>query len=196
MFAYVPGSFANRMNGAPFSRALGLPMRLAAAAEPAYDLAPGERAALERFKAERRRDSWLRGRAALKALLGDVDTTPLRFPHPELSLTHTEDVAVAVACEGAAGVGVDLEVRHPSERAARRFLSGPEFAAAAGPDDWLRLWTVKEACFKADLDNAGRTVMEFSVDGPRARRGRLHFSHASVRVFGGWLTVAVALPPC
>lgn len=184
------------MNGAPFSRALGLPLRLAAAAEPAYELAPGERAALDRLKHERRRDTWLRGRAALKALLDGADTTPLRFPHPELSLTHTEDVAVAVACEGAAGVGVDLEVRHPSERAARRFLSAAEFAATAGPDDWLRLWTVKEACFKADLDNAGRTVMEFSVDGPHAARGRRRFRHASIQVFGGWLTVAVAVPPC
>lgn len=173
------------MNGAPFVRALGLPMRLAAAAEPASGLTPGERAALDRLKAERRRESWLRGRAALKALLGDVDTTALSFPHPEISLTHTEDVAVAVACEGARGVGVDLEVRPPSERAARRFLSEAEFAGTS-PDDWLRLWTVKEARFKADLRNKGRTILEYGIDDPR-------FRHASVPVFGGWLTVAVAV---
>ena len=176
------------MNGAPFTRALGLPMRLAAAAEPAAALSPGERATLQGLKAERRRESWLRGRAALKALLGDIDTSTLSFPHPELSLTHTEDIAVAVACEGAGGVGVDLEVRPPSERAARRFLSEEEFAASGGPDGWLRFWTVKEACFKADLGNKGRTILEYSPQDPR-------FRHASVRVFGGWLTVALAVAP-
>jgi 4'-phosphopantetheinyl transferase EntD len=163
-------------------------MRLAAAAEPTDALAPGERAALEKLKAERRRASWLRGRAALKALLGDVDTSTLSFPHPELSLTHTEDIAVAVACEGALGLGVDLELRLPSERVARRFLSEEEFAAAEGPDDWLRLWTVKEARFKADLHNKGRTILEYASRDPR-------FRHASVPVFGGWLTVAVAVAP-
>ncbi|HEX7900199.1 MAG TPA: 4'-phosphopantetheinyl transferase superfamily protein [Planctomycetota bacterium] len=176
------------MNGDPFARALGLPMRLAAAAEVAVDLAPGERTALDRLKAERRRDSWLRGRAALKALLGGIDTSALRFPNAELSLTHTEDVAVAVACEGAGGVGIDLEVRPPSERAARRFLSAAEFEAAGGPDGWLRLWTVKEARFKADLRNQGRTILEYAAEDPR-------FRHASVRVFGGWLTVALAVAP-
>ena len=176
------------MNGAPFARALGLPMRLAAAAEAADVLSPGERAALEKLKAERRRESWLRGRAALKALLGDIDTSTLRFPHPELSLTHTEDVAVAVACDGAGGVGVDLEIRPPSERAARRFLTESEFAASGGPDGWLRMWTVKEACFKADLKNKGRTILEYASQDPR-------FRHASIRVFGGWLTVALAVAP-
>ena len=175
------------MDGASFSRALGLPLRLAAAAEPASALSAGERAAFDRLKAERRRQSWLRGRAALKALLGDVDTSALRFPHPEISLTHTEDVAVAVACAGAQGVGVDLEVRPPSERAARRFLSAAEFDASGGPDGWLRLWTIKEARFKADLRNKGRTILEYAVDDPR-------FRHASIPVFGGWLTVAVAVP--
>jgi len=172
------------------ARALGLPLRLVAAAEPATELAPGEQAAFEKLKAAPRRQSWLRGRTALKALLGDVDTSHLRFPHPELSLTHTEDVAVAVSCPGAAGVGVDLETRTPSERAARRFLSPGEFAQAPGPDDWLRLWTVKEALFKADLRNKGRVVTQYALDDPR-------FRHASIRVFGGWLTVAVAVarPP-
>ena len=176
------------VNGAPFSKALGLPMRLAAVAEGTDLLSPGERAALENLKAERRRASWLRGRAALKALLGDIDTSTLSFPHPELSLTHTEDIAVAVACEGAGGVGVDLEVRPPSERAARRFLSEAEFDAAGGPDGWLRSWTIKEACFKADLGNKGRTILEYSARDPR-------FRHASVRVFGGWLSVALAVAP-
>lgn len=173
---------------AALARALGRPIRLAAATEEARDLTPGERAALARFRAERRRASWLRGRAALKALLGDVDTAALRFPHPELSLTHTRDVAVAVACEGARGVGVDLETRPPSERAARRFLSPAELEAAGGPDGWLLLWTVKEARFKADLDNQGRTVLQYPLDDPR-------FRHASVRAFGGWLSVALAVAP-
>jgi 4'-phosphopantetheinyl transferase EntD len=176
------------MNGVPFSRVLGLPLRLAAASEPAERLTAAEQATLAGFKAERRRDSWLRGRAALKALLGEIDTSALRFPHPELSLTHTEDVAVAVACEGAGGVGIDLELRPPSERAARRFLSAAEFEAAGGPDGWLRMWTVKEARFKADLRNQGRTILEYASQDPGYR-------HASIRVFGGWLTVALAVAP-
>jgi hypothetical protein len=157
------------------------------------DLTAGERKVLDTLRADARRSGWLRGRAALKALLGDGDTSALRFPHRELSLTHAGEVAVAVRCRGACGTGVDLEIRPPSERAARRFLGEAEFAAASGPEDWLLLWTVKEACFKADLDNAGRTVLEYAVDGREARRGRRRFRHASVRAHGGWLTVAVRI---
>ncbi len=156
---------------------------------PAERLTSGEEGVLSTLKAAARREGWLRGRAALKKLLGkDLDSSRLRFPHPEISLTHAGEVAVAVLCEGARGTGVDLELRPPSERAARRFLSAAEFAAALGPDDWLLFWTVKEACFKADLRNRGRTVLDYAVQDPR-------FRHASLRAFGGWLTVAVARVP-
>lgn len=158
-------------------------------ARAARRLTAGEASVLATLKAASRREGWLRGRAALKKLLGkDLDSSALRFPHPEVSLTHAGEVAVAVHCKGARGTGVDLELRPPSERAARRFLSPAEFAAAQGPDDWLLFWTVKEACFKADLRNRGRTVLDYAVRDPR-------FRHASVRAFGGWLTVAVARSP-
>jgi 4'-phosphopantetheinyl transferase EntD len=151
-------------------------------------LTAGEQAILARLKAPARRESWLRGRAALKKLLGkDFDSAALRFPQPEISLTHAGDVAVAVHCKGARGLGVDLEIRPPSERAARRVLSPAEFAAAQGPDGWLLFWTIKEACFKADLANQGRTLLDYPVHDPR-------FHHASTRAYGGWLTVAVARP--
>jgi hypothetical protein len=108
-------------------------------------------------------------------------------------------VAVAVWCDGK-GTGVDLEVRAPSERAARRFLSAPELEGARGADGWLRLWTVKEACFKADLSNAGTSITAYEVDEPAPRSGTAarkgtssRFRYASLRAFGGWLSVAVSV---
>ena len=176
---------------------------------PEEKLTDGEREALAKLAAPARRDSWLRGRAALKRLQASLgandDTSTLKFPHPRLSLTHSEAWAVAVGSTSAKllGLGVDLEVKNvPSFEAARRFLNPAEFVWLRRMDEderprmLHRLWTVKEATFKADPDNAGKTLKDYGMADPgfmagKARRGERVFYYASFEVPGGFLSVAV-----
>ena len=180
-----------------FSRSLARDARLVVVRTPVDParLSRPEQLSASLIRSPERQSQWLRGRAALRALMMRMKRFPttagLRFPHPELSLTHTGEVAIAVGVEGADGVGVDLETKVPSDRAARRFLSPRERGG-----DARRLWTVKEACFKADLENAGATVSQFEIAEPasavgRARRAGRDFLYASTEAFHGWLTVAV-----
>lgn len=111
---------------------------------------------------------WLRGRAALKALLGDgADTSSLIFPHRSLSLSHAGGVAVALRSqEEGCGIGVDFEPQRSELEAgiARFFLSPQEAAAAGGAVATLMaLWTVKEALYKATPHNAGLTLSDFEL---------------------------------
>jgi len=172
-------------------------------------LTSGETAELARLTAPGRRDSWLRGRAALKRLgtvMGEgEDTSLLKFPHPKLSLSHSETWAVAIGLDSAKirGIGVDLEVKSaPRPETARKFLNASEtvwlrrMEPVDHPRLLHRLWTVKEAIFKADGDNKGRTLKEYALADPgfvagRARRGDLLFFYASFEVPGGFLSVAV-----
>ncbi len=176
---------------------------------PEEKLTGGEREVLAKLTAPARRDSWLRGRAALKRLQASLgasdDTSTLKFPHPRLSLTHSETWAVAVGSTSPKllGLGVDLEVKNvPSFEAARRFLNPAEMVWLRRMDEeerprmLHRLWTVKEATFKADPDNAGKTLKDVGLADPgfmagKARRGARVFYYASFEVPGGFLSVAV-----
>jgi 4'-phosphopantetheinyl transferase EntD len=203
------------INEASFANALletfSLPIIACFEAAPLTEekLSAGERDALAKLAAPARRDSWLRGRAALKRLqasLGaDDDTSALKFPHPRLSLTHSETWAVAIGSTSPKllGLGVDLETKNvPSFDAARRFLNPAEFVWLRRMDEeerpkmLHRLWTVKEATFKADPDNAGKTLKDFGLADPgfiagKARRGERVFYYASFEVPSGFLSVAV-----
>jgi len=147
----------------------------------------------------RRRQDWLLGRAALKQVVEGGDTSLVRFPHRCLSLTHSAGIAVAArAYGGQAGVGVDYEGPHATDpRIARLFLVERERDGAAGPDDLLRLWTVKEALFKATPDNEGVTFLDYEVADAAALAGdaldraghRLRYVSGGLN--GGWLSVAV-----
>ena len=172
-------------------------------------LTTGERGELARLTAPGRRDSWLRGRAALKRLAGamgrDPDTSALKFPHPCISLTHSQAWAVAIGVNSPklGGLGVDLELKsQPKPETARRFLNPSEMVWLRRMDeaDHLRalhrLWTVKEAIFKADPENQGRTLKDYALADPgfvagRARRGTRLFHYASFEVPEGFLSVAV-----
>ncbi len=177
---------------------LGVDVDLAESQSPAAvdNLSPGERARLPQPGG--RRGDWLRGRAALKALLDDRDTATIAFPHRGLSLTHSAGVAVAARCDGDQdGLGVDFEGwRRVDPRAARFYLH---------PDEWhddergdlLRLWTVKEAVFKATPANREAVLLDYRVADPDAlagtatdRAGR-RFRYVSRRRPDGWLTIAV-----
>lgn len=139
-----------------------------------------------------RRQDWLLGRAALKAH-GIGDTSTVVFPNRCLSLTHSAGVAVAARCDGdQAGVGVDLEAWRTIDPRAARFFLGPDERG-----DLLRLWTVKEALYKATPANAGAVLVDYRIDDPCAlegtaqdRNGRI-FEYLSRRRPEGWLTIAV-----
>ncbi len=172
-------------------------------------LTPGEKAVLAGLTAPARRESWLRGRAALKrlqaAIGGSEDTSTLKFPHPKVSLTHSETWAIAVgsASPKLLGIGVDLEVKGiPKPETARRFLNPAELVWLRRMDEGdrpgmlHRLWTVKEATFKADPENAGKTLRDYGLADPgfvagKARRGDRVFYYTSFPVPDGFLSVAV-----
>ncbi|GAB1692054.1 4'-phosphopantetheinyl transferase family protein [Krasilnikovia sp. M28-CT-15] len=153
------------------------------------------------------------GRAALRRVaerLGErVDTDRLVLPHPRLTLTHSYGVAVAVGARHRAstGIGVDLEaVRPVNPGIARLFLTPAERAQLGAapsvdeptgePDVLLRLWTVKEAVFKADTGNSGRILADYELRHPtawsgRATRGRSRFRYRTVQLPGHVVSVAV-----
>jgi hypothetical protein len=160
--------------------------------------------------------AWRRGRAALKRLLGrlgaDGETSALHFPHPGLSLTHSGGVALAVHVAGVGGTGVDLERCRLGIRRAARWLGAAALFAAPVEQAWLaglrrdllgselvRLWTVKEALYKADLDNAGEGLADYALVDPSRRAGpaahttdpRRTFRYGTLAGDGAVLSVAV-----
>ena len=168
-------------------------MELAVATAPVAveDLAPGE---LARLPDGLRRHDWLLGRAALKAVLGFTDTSVVSFPNRSVSLTHSAGVAVAARCDGPqAGLGVDLEGwQQIDPRTARLYLHAHERG------DLLRLWTVKEALFKATPGNDTAVFLDYEVDDPHALKGTARdrhgrtFEYLSTSRSEGWLTLAAS----
>ncbi|MCQ4040710.1 4'-phosphopantetheinyl transferase superfamily protein [Streptantibioticus rubrisoli] len=164
---------------------------------------------------QRARREWLVSRHALRVLLGVLglprDTTGYAFPHRRLSLTHIEGAAVAAGAvrpvPRLAGIGVDLEADRPVQvDTARFFLDEHErswlasLPERARPTEQLRLWTVKEALFKADPDNRHTVLLDYSTLDASARRGRARarqhgeplFGYASARLRGAHLSIAAA----
>ena len=191
---------------------LGVAVRLSIARAPVDPLRlTGDEAQQHRALAgSPRLASWVRGRAALKrllALLGETeDTSVIRFPCARLSLTHSGDTAVAAGtpCAVLRGIGIDLELdRGPSTAAARLFLTEGErrrCAAPLQPRDLMRLWTIKEALYKANPTNAETWFTDYIVADPGAsvgtaslvrRRRRLPMRYCSVPFDTGWLSLAV-----
>jgi phosphopantetheinyl transferase len=178
---------------------------------PEESLTPGERQLLAPMTAPARRESWLRGRAALKRLASQIgespDTSTYKFPHPRMSLSHSEPWAIAVGSvsDKLRGVGVDLEVKSaPKPETARKFLNAGELVwlrrleEDERPKMLHRIWTVKEATFKSDPENAGKSLRDYALADPgftagKARRGDQIFQYASFSVAGGFLSVAVLL---
>lgn len=153
------------------------------------------------------RAGWLTSRRALRLVLSScgmpADTAGYRFPHPRLSLTHTPRASVAAAVLGPSprGAGIDLELPRPVDpRTARFFLAGPERSAAVGPAEHLRLWTVKEALFKANLRNHRTNLRDYALLDPSRHAGTARapdgtrLGYLSTRIAGAYLSVAAALP--
>lgn len=176
-------------------------------------LTPGERVRWKALAGTPRREPWLRGRAALKRLLRELgeheDTARLSFPNARVSLTHSGALALAVgtSSSGLSGIGVDLELdRWPSDRSAQWFLTPQECAwvmrrdASARPYQLRRLWTIKEAAFKADPANHQTWFTDYRLDDPGADSGwarvvhleeMLEIRYACDEVTRGALAVAI-----
>jgi hypothetical protein len=151
---------------------------------PLHQLSTQERGQYQTLGHPHRQQSWLLGRAALKALLMRLgeppETSHFVFPSPWLSLTHyyapkgLASVALAVACppplrHACVGLGIDYEPRHRliAPAAERFYLTSAESAwLAAQPHPAmarLHLWTVKEACLKADVQNVGKVYRHYQL---------------------------------
>ena len=151
-----------------------------------------------------------------RAALGDAlaatgrvpDPGAYRFPHARVSLSHTEGRVAAAAVDGepahVVGVGIDVERRRPTRPDTWRFfLTVAErewlasVPAAERGEAHVRLWTVKEALFKADPANAHTWLGDYAVADAaaprsRARRGDLELGYVTTMWDGGYETVAVA----
>jgi 4'-phosphopantetheinyl transferase superfamily len=140
--------------------------------------------------------------------IGEGHQAKISFPHARFSISHAgaTGAAVGVAPGATAGVGVDFEpIRQIDPATARFFLTEREQAWVAGLSsdrvsaELLRLWTVKEAVFKADLGNAHALVGDYEVEEPAAitgtaRRVRGHAlpcRYSTLEEDLGLLTVAV-----
>ncbi len=191
----------------------GAAVTLYAAAEPAAldVLVPAEREVAQRLGGGARAE-FLRGRAVLKACLGalglSTDTSMLNMPHRNLSLTHAAGVAVAAftAANNVIGVGVDYEPHGPvAGRLARFFLTDRELTSHIDEqqhgDQLLRLWTVKEALFKATPENEKFTVRDYECHdvwnwqggASLLPRPNVLLRYVTMAVMGGYLSVAVAV---
>ena len=123
-------------------------------ADPAQ-LTATERVALAPIRGSRRRDEWIRGRLAIRGVLGDPETSVVvaadGAPLPtggqpcSVSLSHDgEWIAVAVAPAGVR-LGIDLCVRSHAARLARivRWLD-----VRCGALDPVTVWTALEAALR------------------------------------------------
>ncbi len=172
-------------------------------------LSAPELALLTGFKHEKKRSSWLRGRAALKEILNDVsssrDTAAFPVPNPKCSLSHTDSVAVCVARVKGSGVGIDIEgareVRPPTKKFYLTEIEQEQMDCSS-QDDLLRMWTVKESLFKADMQNANKTVLKYVTENASlftgvatndGVSGKLYFKYASKKFGQHWLSVSIAI---
>ncbi len=190
-----------------FDGQLGHAVRFAHTGQPLaeHELSPAEERQMQRLLFPARRREWLCGRRALKRLLQargrDTDTARIAFPDPGLSLTHSCGRATAVASEGLSGLGIDYEPwRRVAPGMARWYLTTHERDACI--DDQrllLRVWTIKEALFKACPLNGRLSLLSIRLGNPVAHVGtaRAHgttydaLRYASFETEHGVLSVAI-----
>lgn len=172
------------------------------------------RAEHERYQAlesTARARSWLLGRAALKSLRrqvdGCTDVDTLSFPNARFSLSHSSDVALAVAEPSGtlAGLGVDLEIdTRMQPGAARFFLTGREHewlrtqVTARWSHHLLRLWCIKEAVFKANPANSGKMLVDHELAEPERAMGAARTSTGRTMEYVSWCEsrTCIALAVC
>jgi len=168
------------------SQSIGLPMLVSVCSSPAElgDLTMSELGQFGQIRSTARADSWLIGRAALKKICLrsglSPETSAIGFPNKQISLSHSGGTAVAIFCrsEKTSGIGIDFEIARPVRRESARFFlidCEREYIEQLGDEsiceELIRLWTVKEAIFKADPDNSSTGLREYCIAQPNAFSG-------------------------
>ena len=119
------------------------------------------------------------------------------------------EAILAAAANGAVmGIGIDMETtRSIQPEAARFFLSErerdwlPQERAHSSQATLLRLWTVKEAIFKADPAPTERLLGDYTLENPSQWKGNayrrdcpsLRFQYSSLQLDEGFVSIAVLL---
>lgn len=198
------------------STELGVPVNvgLASSMLDRHGLTRCEEEQFQQFESTARAESWLTGRAALKRVLAkcarDQDTSGILFPNREVSLSHSGDIAIAVFTDVAniGGIGIDVELtRTVRPEAAKFYLLDAEqcyinnLPEELRAGELLRLWTVKEAVFKADPNNTTTGLKDYRLSDPGAHCGyaavgeqrNAQFKYSSVKLDFGVVSSAVKL---
>lgn len=131
------------------------------------------------------KDESLRARKVISELRGDQ----VSFPHREVSISHSQGEVVVGQMLGAKGFGVDCEVlREFDPKVAKVFLTSSEVKRfnPESKEEVLRLWVLKEAIFKADLNNSGKVLRDYEIKTLDSIEDRL--SHGP----GKWMCQGVA----
>jgi 4'-phosphopantetheinyl transferase EntD len=129
------------------------------------------------------------------------DLTGIGFPHAAASIAHAGGIAAAaVTGPGAAaqGLGLDLEPLRPVRPEMARFYLTARERDGLDDDDRLRLWTVKEALYKATPGNTATVFVDLHVattatltgSATHAHRPDTAYHYTSLRLEGCWVTVA------
>ncbi len=150
-----------------------------------------------------RHREWIAARVALQSILPrDRSAIAEHFPSADASLSHSRGRSVALFVADGAGCGVDIEYpRAMKLETVRHFLTATEREMLPPESDLLLLWTIKEAVFKADLDNAGRVMCSYQLDtfdtcgnARRVDHETPRFRYAASVFDDGWrIAVAVAI---
>lgn len=175
------------------------------------NLSSAEAQQYKRIASQTRRRSWLMGRRAVRKVLATPRLSQgAAGGAPLISLAYSGDCAVAAGTvsEAVIGLGVDLELEAgPAAAGERFFLTDGEIAwlalqpAPLRTRQRLRLWTLKEALFKADPENESGWLRDYEVLRPHRTTSRaatlrggckIDFLCSSVALAGGFLSVAVA----
>ena len=187
------------------SETLQHPIHLVSATDPieAGALDASDRRQLDGFCTVQRREQWLRGRQALielaRRLEIDEPSSALRPPRRGLSLTHDDPLSIAAGIDTNAGIGVDLESWRPIKTPMLRwYLTDSECAQMRVQSNFtrLRLWTIKEALYKASISNQGYALTDFEIDDISEMNGSAscngqRFRYTSLVLHRGILSIAL-----
>lgn len=133
------------------------------------DFYPEEQTQLHQYQNLKRRQEWAQGRFSIKQAMKkagweNYNTHLIQFPHPSISLSHSQDHGLCVVANdksGVKGLGVDIEFRLPELKTQKFFLSPNEqqilqdlsfsqISEELQKKLLQQIWSLKESQFKAD----------------------------------------------